>query len=374
MTQSALTVVIAPDSFKGTIDAADAARAIASGWTRTRPSDRVVIRPMADGGEGTLDAMAASADRSIRHALEVNGPDGRTVEASWLELDDRDIRTGLVEVASTSGITMLRELDGLDAQSTGFGQAIAAALDAGVDRLLLALGSSASSDGGAGMLRALGARLLDGDGDDIPSGNRGLADLARIDLSDLRAMPAGGATILSDVRSPLLGPRGAVNVFGPQKGITSNEIPAAEARMTRFADLLAATTGTDADTPGAGAAGGTGFALLAWGAEAVSGAETIADMAHLSDAIGSADIVITGEGRYDASSEHGKVVSVVRDRAQAAGRPALLIAGLVADEPRGFVDHESLTDTASSGAEARSDPARWLVECAARLAERTPEV
>ncbi|MGO2097391.1 MAG: glycerate kinase, partial [Candidatus Microbacterium stercoravium] len=196
-------VVIAPDSFKGTITAADAAASIARGWLSADPAAEIVLRPMADGGEGTVSAFAAAAPGSERMALTVDGPEGRSVETNWLLLpasDDAPHGTAVIDVASTSGIELLGELRPFDAHSFGFGQAIAAALDHGVSRLILGIGSSASTDGGVGMLTALGARFLDDDGGEVGPGARGLLRVARADLSALRTAPE--VLVLSDVTNP----------------------------------------------------------------------------------------------------------------------------------------------------------------------------
>jgi glycerate kinase len=211
-------VVLAPDSFKGTATAAEAADALARGWRSIAPSDVIVEKPMADGGEGTLDAFAAAVPGSERVPVTVQGPDDRPVDAAWLRLPDG---TAVVELALTSGITLLDPLRPLDAHTLGFGQAIAAALDAGARRLLLAIGGSSSTDGGAGALAALGAVFLDAQRRPVRLGNRGVGALARADLSGLRPLPADGALILSDVTNPLLGPFGAAAIFGPQKGATA---------------------------------------------------------------------------------------------------------------------------------------------------------
>ncbi|MFK4808501.1 glycerate kinase, partial [Microbacterium sp. ZW CA_36] len=218
----ARTVVIAPDSFKGTIGAAAAAEALAGGWSRVRPSDDVRLMPMADGGEGTVDAFAAAVPGARRMPVTVTGPEGTPVEASWVLLPataDAPRGTAVVELANTSGIELLGappRLRPLDAHTRGFGEAIAAALAHGVSRLVLGIGSSSSTDGGTGMLTALGARFTDAAGAPIVDGARGVAAVSAADLSGLVALPPEGVTVLSDVTNPLLGTRGAAAVFGPQ--------------------------------------------------------------------------------------------------------------------------------------------------------------
>jgi glycerate kinase len=252
-------VVIAPDSFKGTLAAPAVAAALAAGWGSVRPADAVTAVPMADGGEGTLDALAAAVPGAERVPVVVPGPDDRPVDTAWLRLPDG---TGVVELAATSGLTLLDRLRPRTAHTRGFGEAVRAALVAGAPRLLLAIGGSASTDGGAGLLRALGARLLDADGAEVPDGGAGLLHLAAVDRAALLPPPPGGVRVLTDVVNPLLGPTGAAAVYGPQKGATPDDVAVLEAGLARLAALLPA----EPASPGAGAAGGTGFGLLAWGA------------------------------------------------------------------------------------------------------------
>ncbi|MBM7831548.1 glycerate kinase [Agromyces cerinus] len=355
-------VVIAPDSFKGTANAADAAAAIARGWRSVRADDEVLTRPMADGGEGTLDAFEAAVPGARRMPVRVRGPVSAPVATYWLLLPDG---TGVVELAATSGITLLDPLAPLDAHTAGFGEAIAAALDAGVARLLLALGGSASTDGGAGALTALGARFLDGDQSRVPLGNRGLGDLAVVDLAGLRPLPPGGVLILGDVTNPLLGERGAAAVFGPQKGADAATVVVLETNLTRLARLV---PDISPETHGAGAAGGTGFGLLAWGAAMGGGAALVADALGLDDDLDGADLVITGEGRYDGQSEAGKAPSEVARLAAARDVPVALVAGAITAEPRGFAASVALTGLAGGTEPAMADPLRWLEAAGAQLA------
>lgn len=367
-------VVVALDSFKGTIGAADACTAVRDGWLSVLPNDDVRLLPMADGGEGTLDAFATAVPGAERMAVTVIGPTDSPVEASWLLLpptDDLPNGTAVVELAGTSGIELLGappQLRPLDAHTVGFGETIAAALAHDVSHLVLGIGSSASTDGGAGMLRALGARINDADGVRIQGGGRGLITLASLDLECLPPAPPGGITVLTDVVNPLLGPRGAAAVFGPQKGANAQDI----ATLDRGLALLASTLGIDPETPGAGAAGGTGYALLAWGARLVPGAAAIADLIGLAEAIGSASLVITGEGSFDGQSADGKVPSHVTALARAANTPIALVAGRIALEATTteFASCVSLTELAGSAEQAMGDPHSWLVEAGAHLARQ----
>jgi glycerate kinase len=366
------TVVIALDSFKGSIGAADASAAVAAGWRTVHSDHHVVLCPMADGGEGTLDAFAAAVPGATRRDVTVTGPEDRPIPAAWLLLpptEDAPTGTAVVELASTSGIELLGEpprLRPLDAHTIGFGEAIAAALDHGVSRLVLGIGSSASTDGGTGMLTALGGRFEDDEGKPILRGGRGLSDLAASDLSSLRPPPPGGAIALSDVTNPLLGPHGAAAVFGPQKGATLTDVRSLDEGLAR----LAAQLSVDPATPGAGAAGGTGYGLLAWGATLSPGAVSVAELIGLPGAIRTASLVITGEGSYDGQSAAGKAPWHVATLAEGAGVPVALVAGRITANSASahFTAQRSLTDLAGSPELAMRDPARWLKEAGAGLA------
>lgn len=366
-------VVLAPDSFKGTVPAAAAAAALADGWRSVRPDDDLVLLPMADGGEGTLDAIATAVPGSTRVPVTVTGPDGAAVTASWLRLPstaDAPDGTAVVELASTSGIELLgaRRLPG-SASTLGFGQAVAAALDAGVSRVVLGIGSSASTDGGIGILTALGARFRDAAGESLAAGADGLDDLAEADLTGLRPLPPAGVVVLTDVTNPLLGRRGAAAVFGPQKGLDSAGVARADAGLAHLAALVPTV---DPATPGAGAAGGTGWALAVWGARLVPGAREVAELIGLPAAAASAAAVVTGEGSYDAQSAAGKVPAFVA----ALAHPARvgLVAGRIASDAdtSAFAVSVSLSDLAGSCAAAMAESVRWVREAGARLARALP--
>jgi glycerate kinase len=367
-------VVVALDSFKGSIGAAHAGAAVRDGWVSVRPNDTVRLLPMADGGEGTLDAFVTAVPGARRMPVTVTGPDDAPVRASWLLLPPTGSApngTAVVELAGTSGIELLGarpRLRPLDAHTVGFGQAIAAALAHGVSHLVLGIGSSASTDGGAGMLAALGASLNDVNGRPIQRGGRGLASLVSLDLASLPPAPPGGITVLTDVVNPLLGARGAAAVFGPQKGASAQDVDT----LDRGLALLAGRLGVDPETPGAGAAGGTGYALLAWGARLVPGAAAVADLIGLAEAISSASLVITGEGSFDGQSSEGKVPSHATALARAARTPIALVAGRIAADASttAFSTCVSLTELAGSSDRAMSNAEAWLVEAGASLARR----
>jgi glycerate kinase len=355
-------VVVAPDSFKGSIGAAAAAAALTAGWRESRPGDEIIELPLADGGEGTLAVLAAAAPASRWHTSEVSGPGVGCIPAAWLELAGNG---AVIELAAAAGLPLLAELIPLTAHSYGVGEQIAQALDAGARHIDVALGGSACTDGGTGALAALGARFLDGDGRELPRGGGALTRLAAVDLSGLRPPPPDGISCLTDVRAPLLGPGGAAAVFGPQKGAGPGDIAVLEAGLSRLAALL----GGDPDAPGAGAAGGCGYGFAAaWGAMLLPGAERIAAIAGLPDALAAADLVITGEGRYDATSLAGKVVGAVLAAAAAAGVRASVVAGQVAAPPPAGVRAVELVALAGSSQAAMAEPGRWLTAAGLNLA------
>lgn len=346
-------VVIAPDSFKGTATAAEAARALADGWYAARPGDEVTVIPLADGGEGTAEVIAAAVPGSVWHPVRgVRGPDDRPADARWLELPDG---TAVVDLATAAGLPMMARLDPLGAHTYGLGQVIADALDHGANQLVIGLGGSASTDGGTGLLAALGAVFLDADGRELPPGGAALNRLAVIDLSGLRTAPPGGISCLTDVAAPLTGPAGAAAVFGPQKGAGPGDVAVLDAGLTRLAALL----GGDPAQPGAGAAGGSGYGLAAaWGALLVPGAASVAELAGLPAVLDRADLVITGEGRFDETSLNGKAVGYVLASARAAGTAATVVAGhLTAAPPCPAI---SLTSLAPTPEDARANPLHWL--------------
>ncbi|MFN3707527.1 glycerate kinase [Microcella sp.] len=376
MTQSPrpARIVIAPDSFTGTIDAAAAAEALAAGWAGVRPGDAIVTRPMADGGVGTLDVLAAATPGCERVPITVTGPDDRPVDTHWLLLPDG---TGVIELARTSGLTLLDEPRPWTAHTIGVGEAIVAAVAHGVERLVVALGGSGSSDGGAGMLGALGS-VFTGVPGRPPRGPAELEVVTAVAAPRRRLRPVGGIIAWVDVTSPLTGEAGAAAVFGPQKGLTDPaDIARVDEILTRYALMVSEAfrpanggAAVDPATPGAGAAGGTGFALLAWGASLRSGAVAVADAIGLDAALAGADLVITGEGRFDGQTAAGKVAHEVARRADAAGTARALVAGAISAEPRGFAEAVSLSELAGSSGAAMSDPARWLRAAGAQLAQR----
>jgi glycerate 2-kinase len=359
-------IVVAPDSFKGSIGAADAAASLAEGWLGVRPGDDIACVPLADGGEGTLEVLAAADSGPRWHGARVTGPAGRAVASCWLEISNA---TACVELARASGLPLMASLDPLGAQTTGTGELIAAALDAGARRIVIGLGGSASTDGGTGALAALGARFADASGHELLPGGGGLAGLAVADLTGLRPRPPGGVVCLTDVRAPLLGPRGAAAVFGPQKGADARQVAVLEAGLARLARAL----GGDPAAPGAGAAGGTGYGFAAaWGAEITPGAAELSRLVGLDRELAGADLVITGEGRYDDTSGEGKVVGTVLAAAARASVPAALVAGTISAEPPGLAASVALAGLAGGTAAAIEHPRRWLRAAGRALASNPP--
>ena len=343
--------------------AGEAAAALAGGWQDVRPGDDLVCLPLADGGEGTLRVLAAADATARWHAAGVTGPGGGTVASCWLELGDG---TGCVELARASGLPLMTAPDPVGARTTGTGELVARAMDAGAARIVLAVGGSASTDGGTGALAALGAHFLDAAGRELAPGGGSLGDLASVDLTGLRPPPPGGVICLADVRAPLLGPGGAAAVYGPQKGADARQVAILEGGLARLALLL----GGDPAASGAGAAGGTSYGFAAaWGAEIRPGAAELCRIAGLDQALGRADLVLTGEGRYDVTSADGKITGTVLAAAARAGVPAALVAGVIAaGPPPGVAATVALSSLAGNAAGAMADPGRWLRAAGRKLA------
>ena len=312
-----MRVLLAPDSFGGTLTAREAAQAMARGWREARPGDDIVLLPMSDGGPGFLDAMPGEL-----HAVTVQGPLADPVRAAF-KLDGR---TGYVETAQACGLHLVEVRDPTVTTSYGVGQLVSAAVARGAKTVVLGLGGSATNDGGAGMLAALGVRREDAAGERLAPGGLALAGAARL-VGELRGV---GLVAATDVDNPLLGEQGATRVFGPQKGATPAQVQALEQALTHWADLLETHLGTTArDLPGAGAAGGMGFAILAAGGTRAPGFVLVATAVDLGAKVAAVDLVVTGEGSFDHQSLRGKVVSGVAGYAQQDGRPCLVLAGRV---------------------------------------------
>ena len=341
MSEAAPTVVIAPDSFKGSCSSVEAARAIARGVRAAFGTRAEVLElPMADGGEGTLDALVAAWGGEVAR-VPTSDALGRPREGrvGYGRTAAGGLRA-IIEAADANGLPAVSDLplQPLDADSHGVGELILAALDAGTDELLLCIGGSATNDGGAGMLRALGARLLDAQGRDVAGGARGLLDVQQVDLRGIDPRAARVSwRIACDVDNPLTGPRGAAAVFGPQKGADAQQVAEIERGLGRFSELLAAAVGTDApqlrQQRGIGAAGGLALGLTTlFGAQLVPGARLVSGAIGLREALAAATLVFTGEGRLDAQSLDGKVVSRVLAEA-APGAAVIVLAGSIGLSP-----------------------------------------
>lgn len=322
-----MRVVIAPDKFKGSLDAAGVAAALAAGVRDVIPDCVCVLVPMADGGDGTVAAFLAGG--ATARTVTVNGPLGEPVAATYACDGD----TAIIEMAAASGLALLGDrLDARHATTRGTGQLLRDALDAGARRIVLGIGGSATTDGGAGALAALGARFLDASGAELEPVPAALTPLARIDLAGLDPRPAhADVAIACDVDNPLLGPQGAAAVYGPQKGASPDDVAFLDAVLARMADALAIATGRDLRAlPGAGAAGGLGWALAtACGARLERGVTLVAQVRGLAAALKGADWCFTGEGRIDEQTLRGKVVDGVGALARAAHVRTIAFGGSV---------------------------------------------
>jgi glycerate kinase len=327
---------VAPDSFKGSLTSVEVARALAEGWSRGRPDDTVRLSPLADGGEGTLDAVAAAGGWA-RLPAATRDPLGEPLDGRFLRQDDRAV----VEMATASGLSRVpaERRDARAASTFGTGLILAAAIGLGARRIVLGLGGSATTDGGSGLLRALGVRFLDAAGAELPMGGGSLDRLARVDLSGLA--PVLGEVelvIASDVTNPLLGELGAAATYGPQKGADQTQVARLDANLAHYADVLEAEVGRSLrDVPGSGAAGGTTAGLLATADRFASfevrpGVEVVMELIGFDVALEEADLVLTGEGRVDRQTAYGKTALGVARRAADAGRPCICFGGGVTEE------------------------------------------
>ena len=328
-----MRVLFAPDSFKGSLTSVEVARALADGWARGRPGDEIVLAPLADGGEGTLDAIEAAGGWTRRRA-RVLDPIGREIDGSWLERSDRGRVEAVVELAVASGLSRLTpdERDPLGATTVGTGQLLVAAIAAGATAVTLGIGGSATNDGGRGMLEALGGTVVAGAAG-FPGPGIDLSGLdPRLAVVDLE--------VACDVDNPLLGPRGAAATYGPQKGASPADVTAIDAWLATWATAFEAATGRrERETPGAGSSGGLAFALLCLQDRFRSfalrrGVELVMAATGFDAALAAADLVVTGEGRIDAQTAYGKTALGVASRAREAGVGCIAVGGGV--EPAGI--------------------------------------
>lgn len=369
------TVLIAADKFKGTLTAAEVAAAVAAGVRRVGDAE-IRIVPVADGGDGTVAAAVDAGFTAV--TVTAAGPTGEPLETTWARRGE----TAVIEMADVSGLVRLPDgrLDPLDATSRGLGDVIAAAVDAGCHDIVVGIGGSASTDGGAGMVQALGARLGDGRGGELAPGGAALAGLAAVDLTGLaRHLEGVDFTFACDVDNPLTGPRGAAAVYGPQKGASPADVEALDAALTHWADVVAVETGRDErDTPGAGAAGGVGYAAVALlGATLRPGIDLVFDLVGFPEALaglGPGDLVITGEGALDEQTLHGKAPAGVAAAARAQGVPVVAVCGrntLTSErlERAGISAAYALVDLEPDVTRCMTEPAPILEELGARIAQ-----
>jgi glycerate kinase len=368
-------VLIAPDKFKGSATAAQVAEHLAAGISRVAREVELTLLPVADGGDGTVEAAVAGG--FTRHQVVVTGPVGNRVRAEFAMRGE----TAVVEMAEASGLRRLpdRRTAPLDAGTYGTGELLRAALDAGATTIVLGVGGSASTDGGAGMLAALGARFLDVDGRELPGGGAALGHIASARLDGLDPRLAATRVVLaSDVDNPLLGEHGAAAVYGPQKGAGPRDVAALEAALTRFVEVLSVPLGEAAEqaarAPGSGAAGGLGFGALAvLGASPASGIEVLLDVLGFEAQLEGAALVVTGEGRLDRQTLHGKAPSGVARAARRRHIPVAAVCGRLDLTARqlqeaGFVAAYALAELEPDLARSMSQVGRLLERIGARLA------
>lgn len=325
-----MRVLVAPDKFRGTLSAEEAASAIARGWLRGRPGDHVEALPLADGGEGTLDVLVDAFD-GRRHSVLVHGPAGNPIDAEYGLVPRGQGVAAVVEMSRASGAALVpdgRE-DVVGATTLGTGELLSAAAEE-TSELIVCIGGSATNDGGAGMAQAVGFRLLNQAGREIGLGGGALLDLTAIDTRHVNpAVRVAHILVACDVDNPLIGPNGASTVYGPQKGAEPEEVRLLDQALARLADTIERDLGVDVrDLPGAGAAGGLGAGLVGFlGAELRAGVDIVMQAVSFDDRLAEADLVITGEGKFDAQSWHGKVVAGVIARAGQAHRDSLILCG-----------------------------------------------
>ena len=364
-------VLIAADKFKGSLTAVQVAERVTAGLRSVAPGAVIETVPVADGGDGTVDAAVAAGFE--RREVTVTGPLGEPVSAAYALRGD----TAVVEMAEASGLRHLPAgvFAPLTATTYGTGELLRAALDAGARSVVLGVGGSATNDGGAGMLTALGARFLDAEGAPVGPGGGGLAALATADLAGLDPRLADTEVVLaSDVDNPLLGPKGAAAVYGPQKGASAEDVAVLDAALGRYATVLDDRAGGAAEAPGAGAAGGVGFgALVGLRATFRPGVQVLLDMLGFADALGRADLVITGEGSLDEQTLHGKAPAGVAAAARARDLEVIAVCGRLGLAPgalgaAGIRRAYALTDLEPDAARCMAEAGPLLERLAQQIA------
>ena len=370
-----LNILIAPDSFKGTLAALPVAQAIANGLQQVLPQAQIQLLPMADGGEGTLDAVlyATPGERRQAQVCDLLG-ESRSVEYAVLESSSTSI--AVLEAAQVVGLQSIGNSAVASRSSQGFGDLLRHCLDLNLRNFLIGLGGTGTNDGGVGLLAALGVRFYAASGDLIAPTLEGLSALQRIEWSDLDPRLAQcSITLLTDVDNPLCGAQGATAIFGPQKGVREYDLARFDTDLSRYAQMADAWAGTAlSQQAGAGAAGGLAYALLLCGAQRRAGAEMIGTLLHLDANIAKADWVITGEGRSDAQTLRGKLPWVVAQHARAARVPVILLSGAIEVSSRAvlaanFTACYALVSEEVSQAQAKQNTARYLTERAQQIAQ-----
>jgi glycerate kinase len=365
----ALRIIVAPQEYKGTLTAEEAASAIAHGVRRAAPDSLIEEIPLADGGPGTVRAVLAGTPGRLQSSV-VTGPVGDPVTAEWALLDDG---TAVIQMAAAAGLLLVPEeaRDPDHATTRGVGELLLAAIDAGCRQIILGLGGSATNDGGAGMAQALGARLTDADGRDLPPGGAALIRLHHIDASALDPrLRDAQITAATDVRNPLCGPEGASIVYGPQKGASPDGARQLDAALAHYARIIERDLGVSvAEIPGAGSAGGLSAGLVAFlGATIEPGIEIVARVLRLRERLAGADLLITGEGRLDGQTGWGKAVSGALGIAREAGVAAVIVPGSLGEGWDEFHALAAVIDPAS--VEAGQVPATALAAAAERALRR----
>ncbi len=373
-----MKIIIAPDSFKGTLSATDAAGAIAAGIRQILPDAILQLMPLADGGEGTLDAIL-SATQGERCTALVTGTQGEAVSAAYGLFDDANGRIAILEAAQVVGLTQAGNSNVMQRSTRGLGELMRHCLERNVRRFMIGLGGSSTNDGGAGVLAALGVKWLDQSDAEIAPTPQGLALLHHADFSNLDArLAASEIVLMTDVDNPLCGANGATATFGPQKEVRAEDVPTLDARLAHLAQLCDAWAGgAVSQQAGAGAAGGLGYAFLLLGAQRRPGAEVVCELMQLDAALQDADWVITGEGKSDAQTLHGKLPLVVAQHARRARVPVSLLSGAIEASSRTALEQVfngcyALVGEGVTVAQAMTETARCLRERARQMAQSAP--
>ena len=370
-------ILVCPNAFKGSLSATEAAEAISQGIGRVSASASTLIDclPLSDGGDGFLETLVAATDGTL-HESPARDPFGEARVARWGRLGGEHRQTGVIEMALASGLSLLEpaQYDPLRASTLGTGDLMRAAISSGCKRLILGIGGSATNDGGAGAMQALGAKLRDANGTELPPGGSALSRLETIDMTDFTLPPGFEILVACDVANVLTGESGASAVYGPQKGATPAMVAELDAALRHYADVLIATLDADvANTPGAGAAGGLGAGLMAFsGAKLMSGIEIVFEATRFDERLAKAQLVFTGEGQLDFQTVNGKALSGVARRAKALRIPVIAIAGAIDPEAEaalrdmGLTAAISLCERPMSLEEAKAEAPALLANAAER--------